>query len=201
MERFDIRGFFRINTLIVIANIAIFFIFSFMGDTEDSLFMLNHGAMFPPFVIENGEYYRLFTALFLHFGVDHLANNMIMLFFTGKYLEDAVGVVRYLIIYFGAGIGGNLLSFYGMMRNRDYAVSAGASGAIFGVAGALLWVAIRNRGKFENLTTRGLMMMIALSLYYGFTSTGVDNWSHVGGLLCGFLLSMILYWRKRRQKD
>lgn len=201
MEKIDIRGFLRINTLIVIINIVIFLVFTIMGDTEDTVFMLEHGAMFPPLVIINGELYRMFTAMFLHFGIDHLANNMVMLFFAGKYLEDAVGKIRYLLIYFGAGFGGNFLSMYRMMREQDLAVSAGASGAIFGVVGALLWVAVRNRGKFENLTTKGLILMIALSLYYGFSSTGVDNWCHIGGLMCGFVLSVILYWRKGGQKD
>lgn len=197
----NVQGFLRVNTLIVIINIMIFLIFTMLGDPEDSMFMLEHGAMFPPFVSENGEWYRLITSMFLHFGVDHLANNMIMLFFAGKYLEDAVGKIRYLLIYFGAGLGGNFVSMYWMNKTQHLAVSAGASGAIFGMVGALLWVAIRNRGKFETLTTRGLMLMIALSLYYGFSSTGVDNACHVGGLLCGFLLCMILYWGKARQKD
>ena len=64
----------------------------------------------------------------------------------------------------------------------NLAVSAGASGAIFGLLGALLWVVIRNRGKAGRLTGRGMPFMVLLSLYFGFTSTGVDNAAHVGGL-------------------
>lgn len=186
-----------VGTLLVLANVLVFLVLSLLGNTEDSQFMAEHGAMYPSLVLENGEWYRLFTSMFLHFGVLHLMNNMVMLFFAGKYLEHAVGKIRYLLIYFAAGLGGSLLSLYMMVQTNDMAVSAGASGAIFGVIGALLWVAIQNRGRFENLTTRGLLFMIVLCLYYGFTTTGVDNWCHVGGLLSGFLVSLLLYRRKR----
>ena len=81
----------------------------------------------------------------------------------------------------------------------DFAVSAGASGAIFGIIGALLYIAIRNRGRIGNVTGRGLIFMIVLSLYYGFTSSGVDNFAHIGGLLSGFILSILVY-RKPESK-
>ena len=91
---------------------------------------------------------------------------------------------------------GNLLSLLVTQGKGTLTVSAGASGAIFGVFGALLWVIIANRGRVEELNIRGIVIMIALSLYYGFTSTGVDNWCHVGGLISGFFLSLLLYRRK-----
>ena len=69
---------------------------------------------------------------------------------------------------------------------------------VYGIIGALLWVAIRNRGKFENLTARGLVIMIGLCLYFGFTTTGVDNWGHVGGLISGFVFCVLLYRKRRR---
>ncbi len=188
-----------ISILLVAVNVLVFFILSLSGDTEDASFMAEHGAMYPSFVLEDGEWYRMFTSMFLHFGIVHLMNNMVMLFFAGRYLEEAVGRLWYLLIYLLAGLGGNLVSLFVMQQTNDVAVSAGASGAIFGVIGGLLCVAIINRGRFENLTTRGLILMIALSLYYGFTSTGVDNWCHVGGLICGFVLTAVLFpYRSRR---
>ena len=193
-ERLDIPV---VGTLLVLANILVFVVLSFLGDTEDSRFMVEHGAMYPSLVLDNGEWYRLFTSMFLHFGALHLLNNMVMLFFAGKYLEHAVGKIRYLVIYFAAGLCGSLLSLFMMVNTNALAVSAGASGAIFGVIGALLWVAIKNRGRFENLTTRGLIIMIALCLYFGFSTAGVDNWCHVGGLLGGFLICFLLYRGKK----
>lgn len=184
------------NAGIVLINIIVFLALSALGDTESAAFMEQHGAVFLPDVFGQGEWWRLFTAMFLHFGLAHLANNMIVLFWTGDRLERLIGKWRYLIIYFGAGLCGNLLSLLVTQGKGTLTVSAGASGAIFGVFGALLWVIIANRGRVEELNIRGIIIMIALSLYYGFTSTGVDNWCHVGGLISGFFLSLLLYRRK-----
>lgn len=72
------------------------------------------------------------------------------------------------------------------------AVSAGASGAVFGLMGALVCAAIQRRGYVGRLDKRGLILMVVLSLYFGLTSSGVDNAAHIGGLLCGFFLQIIL---------
>jgi rhomboid protease GluP len=88
-----------------------------------------------------------------------------------------------------------------MIRTGDYAVAAGASGAIFGIIGGLFWIVIRHKGNYEDLTWKGMIFMIALSLYYGIASGEVDNWGHIGGLLMGFLLCMILYRKQRKAVD
>jgi rhomboid protease GluP len=88
-----------------------------------------------------------------------------------------------------------------MYYSGDYAVSAGASGAVFAVIGGLLWIVIRHRGHYETLTTRGLLFMIALCLYYGISTAGIDNWSHLGGLASGFVLCVILYGTKPKHVD
>ena len=77
----------------------------------------------------------------------------------------------------------------------DYSISAGASGAIFGIIGALLYVAIRNRGRIGDISGKGLAFMIIISLYYGFSSSGVDNLAHIGGLITGFVSGIFLYWK------
>ena len=76
-------------------------------------------------------------------------------------------------------------------------MSAGASGAIFGLMGALLYVVIANRGRLGRLSGRGMLVMVALSLYFGLTSSGVDNLAHIGGLVSGFLLAVVLYRRRK----
>ena len=83
--------------------------------------------------------------------------------------------------------GGNLLSLYWNTMHDRQIVSAGASGAIFGLMGGLFWIVFANRGRLGTLSGRGILIMVVLSLYFGFTSTGVDNLAHVGGLICGFL--------------
>ena len=180
---------------LIVVNVAVFIFLSFGGMTEDAYYMLQNGAMYLP-LLQQGEYYRLITSIFLHFGFSHLVNNMLMLGVMGWQLELVVGKIKFLIIYFAAGIGGNMLSALVEMRTGDFAVSAGASGAIFGIIGALLYFAVRNPGQIGNVSGQGILVMIALTLYYGFTSSGVDNFAHIGGLAVGFVLAVLLY-RKR----
>ena len=181
---------------LIVVNVAVFIFLSFGGMTEDAYYMLRNGAMYLP-LLQQGEYYRMFTSIFLHFGFSHLVNNMLMLGVMGWQLELVIGRIKFLIIYFAAGLGGNVLSALAELRTGDYAVSAGASGAIFGIIGALLYIAVRNHGQIGNVSGQGILIMVALTLYYGFTSSGVDNFAHIGGLATGFVLAVLLY----RERD
>ena len=186
---------------LIVINIAVFFILTMFGDTEDAVFMLQHGAMYEPNIIEGHEYYRIFTCLFLHFGITHLLNNMVLLGALGWNLELEIGKVRFVIIYFASGIIGNIVSLFYDLTLEQPAVSAGASGAIFGLMGALLYVVIANRGRLGRLSGRGMLVMVILSLYFGLTSTGVDNLAHIGGLVSGFMLAVLLYRRKHNNRQ
>ena len=181
---------------LIVVNVAVFIFLSFGGMTEDAYYMLRNGAMYLP-LLQQGEYYRMFTSIFLHFGFSHLVNNMLMLGVMGWQLELVIGRIKFLIIYFAAGLGGNVLSALAELRTGDYAVSAGASGAIFGIIGALLYIAVRNHGQIGNVSGQGILIMVALTLYYGFTSSRVDNFAHIGGLAAGFVLAVLLY----RERD
>lgn len=182
-----------VNLAIVLTNIIVFVILSFMGDTENGYFMLQHGAGYAPYIVEYGEYYRLVTSMFLHFGIQHLFNNMLVLVFLGDEVEKLAGKVRFLLIYFGGGIVGNIISVAYNMYTASYAVSAGASGAIFSVIGALLAIVVLNRGKIPEYTQRRMALMVSLSVLQGLTATGVDNCAHIGGLICGFVLAMLFH--------
>lgn len=197
MERSKIKA--PCTVALIAVNVAVFIFLSFQGMTEDGEFMLRHGAMYVPDVVGQGKYYQLLTSMFLHFGFEHLMNNMLMLAVIGWNLEQETGRIKFLIIYFISGFGGNILSAWGDMASQDYTISAGASGAIFGIMGAILYVAIRNKGRIGDISGRGLLFMIVLSLYYGFTGTKVDNLAHIGGLVAGFLMGVLLY-RKRKVK-
>ena len=189
-----------INGVLIAVNILYFFWLEFHGSTENAAFMVEHGAMYVPLVVREGEYYRLLTAVFMHFGISHLVNNMVILFVLGDNLERARGKVKYLVFYLICGVGANVFSMVVSIREYELAVSAGASGAIFGVIGGLLYVVIRNRGRLEDLSTRQLALFVACSLYFGFTSTGIDNAAHVGGLVLGFLLAAIFYRNPGRRE-
>lgn len=190
-----------ITVLLVCINAVVFLLLSMQGMTEDAEFMLHHGAMYVPYVAEGGEYYRLLTCMFLHFGFDHLMNNMIVLLIIGWNLEPAVGRIQYLIIYMASGLCGNIVSAVWDIRMGEYVVSAGASGAVFGLIGALLYVVLRNRGQSRDISGRRLIFMILIMLYYGFSSTGVDNAAHVGGLLSGFFFAVLLYRKRKRESS
>ena len=171
-----------ITFALVAINCIVFVILEIMGDTQNSEFMASMGAVWPPYILEQGQYWRLLTATFMHFGFDHILNNMLILICAGMILEDALGHLQ-------------------MLHSGDYAVAAGASGAIFGIIGALLWIVIVHKGRYETLTGKGLLFMIVISLYYGIHSGGVDNWGHVGGLIMGFLMGILLYRKKPKYID
>lgn len=99
-----------VNTAIIIINVLCFLYLELQGSTENAGFMLAHGAMFAPLVVDHGQYYRLVTSVFMHFGVSHLLNNMLVLFVLGDNLERALGHVKYLIFYLLCGVGANLVS-------------------------------------------------------------------------------------------
>ncbi len=187
-----------VGTIVLIAaNVIIFFVFSLIGRTEDVQFMLNHGAMYVPYVVEYGQYYRLFTAMFLHYGFSHLMGNMIMLGIVGWNLEKEIGSLRFVVIYLGSGLVGNIASAIWEIHLGEYAVSAGASGAVFGIMGAMLYVAIRNRGQVGSISGWGILGMIILMLFYGFVGVGVNNMAHIAGIIAGILLAVLLVWYRK----
>lgn len=182
-----------VTAVLILVNILVFLIVELTGGSQDTVHMLRCGAAYTPYILEDGEWYRIFTCMFLHFGMEHLANNMLVLFVLGGRLERTVGKVRFLLIYLLGGIAGNLISLFLDMRIPDFSVSAGASGAVFAVMGAMIYVLVRLKGRLEDLSARQILVMAAFSLYFGFTSSGVDNAAHVGGLLGGFLGAILLY--------
>lgn len=182
-----------VTVLLILLNTLIFLIVEFTGGSENGQHMLECGAAYAPLILEQGQWYRIFSSMFLHFGAPHLINNMLVLFVLGQRLEPTVGRLRFLLIYIAGGLGGNFISLFWDMRTGDYAVSAGASGAVFAVMGGMIYVIIRHRGRVADLTMKQMLIMAAFSLYFGFASEGVDNAAHAGGLLCGFLAAVIFY--------
>ena len=187
-----------VNKVILAANIIIYIILMIIGEPGDSAFMMEHGALYVPYVIAGHQWYLLVTSMFLHFTVMHLFGNMVLLYFMGDVLERTVGRWRYLAIYLLSGLAGNLLTLWRQLQTGSWSVSAGASGAIFGVLGALLYIMVRNHGRLEYMGYRELIFFILFSLYVGYTSTGVNNLAHLGGLIGGFIICIPLYRRNKK---
>ena len=134
----------------------------------------------------NLNYRRYFIYYFL-IGIGYLAG-------FGIYRLTGQWVLIYLI----GGVLGNVISLLIELRTQDFAVSAGASGAVFAVMGAMIYIVIRNKGWLGDLSMRQILVMAAFSLYFGFASTGVDNTAHVGGMVSGFCLAVIFYHPGRK---
>ena len=193
-----------VNMCLVAINILVFvFVIiynkSYMA-VYDSDIMLKMGASsYKTFLA--GRYYEVVTSMFLHFGITHLLNNMLILTYVGCELEKRIGRLPYFIIYMLSGIAGNIVSlWYYLHVEGENVVSAGASGAVFGVIGGLFIYTILFKDENDNITPRRLFNLIVLTIYYGLTSSGVDNAAHIGGLCFGiigvFLLSKILHYGK-----
>ena len=182
-----------VNITMVLINVAAYFVLEAIGDTTDAVFMYKHGAMYPAAVLAGGQYYRLITSAFVHFGLPHLINNMVLLICLGSYVERALGKIRYLILYLVCAAGSSTVSMVPMIYTGEWAVSGGASGAVFGIIGALLFLLVRNRGKFADLSWKRFLIMMLLALYFGFATAGVDNAAHVGGLIIGFVMGAVFF--------
>ena len=176
--------------LLLVANLVIFALMERAGGSQDPIVLDRFGALFGPLVAE-GQYWRLLTAVFLHIGFIHLAFNSLGLFVFGTAFERACGPIRMVAVYVGAGLAGSALSYVASPAVR----SAGASGAIFGVLGALAIYLVVNRQEFGKMGQREIttiLFLAAMNLLNGLTTPGVDNWAHVGGLIGGAALGLAI---------
>lgn len=190
---FFLRNKAPVTLCLILINIMVFAVLSLMGSTQDTYFMLEHGALSLSRIMANFEFYRLFTAVFLHFGLEHLAANMLSLWVFGERVETALGKGRFLLLYLLSGAAGNVISLLVSYLSGGSVVSAGASGAIFGIIGALFAIVIKNRGRYADLTGGRAVILLLYSVFSGFSSEGTDNAAHIGGLAAGLMLGFILY--------
>jgi len=139
-------------------------------------------------LVLNGDIFRLISSIFLHGNILHLFVNMYSLWIIGSQVETYLGKFRYLIIYLLSGLMGNLFSIVFL----ENSLSVGASGAIFGLMGCLLYFGYHYRLYLSNALTNQIIPIIILNLVFGFSVSGIDNASHIGGLIGGYLSTMIV---------
>jgi len=185
-----------VSVALVAVNVIIFLICEFTGNA-----LYAAGRLTAYHVLAEGEYGRVLWAMFLHADIRHLFNNMMLVFFLGAMLEKEVGHIPYAIIYFLSGLGGNLLSLWSKVVTGNMAGSIGASGAVFGLDGLLLALALFSGKQMENVSMPRVLVMIAYSLYSGFTGSNIDNAAHVGGLITGFLTGAVCCFLIRRRQS
>lgn len=178
---------------LIIINIIVFIVMEALGDTSSSSFMEKYGAMSWRLLFEEHEFFRLITCVFLHFGIEHLFNNMITLAVIGNEVEHILGHTKFIIIYMLSGIGASFVSaVYNMNVNHElYIISAGASGAIFGILGSLLVTSLLYRNIRAHINPANIMIIAVLSVLNGYMNYGIDNVAHSGGLLFGIIITFI----------
>lgn len=171
--------------IMIICIILFIMMYIFGNGSESTNTLINFGANYDV-LTKSGEYYRLFTCMFLHIGIMHLICNMYSLYVIGKEVEGLFGKWKYLLIYLLSGICGSMLS----LAFSYNTVSAGASGAIFGLLGALLYFGYYYRTYLGAVMRTSIIPVILFNLVIGFLSSGIDNAAHIGGLVGGILIAM-----------
>ena len=170
----------KVTTVLIIINVALFLMETGSGGSTSTAVALRYGALYGPYV-RKGEYYRLFTSMFLHFGIYHLLFNMYALSVLGPAVDYVCGPLIYIVVYLAAGVAGNALTLLMEKRSGKNSISAGASGCIFGLLGACLVLAVAGYG----FSLRSILTTLAVNLAYGLSSKHINMLSHAGGFAGG----------------
>jgi len=175
------QGLIALNVAVFLAETAAGSGFSSGGGG----WVFNHGVLYGPFIAHKHQYWRLITAGFLHDGILHIFVNMISLYFVGTALEPGIGRLNFTVIYFVSLLAGS----FGALLFSPAVPVVGASGAIFGIFGALIVVA---RARGISIWQSGLGFFLVLNLVFSVTYRGISLGGHlgglVGGLICGWLI-------------
>lgn len=188
--------FLKKDQPIVTYSIILLNIIVFMLSLLDYNMIINYFANYY-INVKNGEIYRLLTACFVHANFLHIFFNMYALYYVGPMVEKYYGKLKYLLIYLGSGIMGSLFSV--VLSNN---VSIGASGAIFGLFGSMLYFGYKYRATLDGFVRSGIIPVLFINLILGFIVPNIDVYGHIGGLIGGLLLSYILgVYRKGKKKN
>ena len=142
-------------------------------------------------LVSKGQVYRLFTAIFLHGGVEHILSNMVMLYAAGDLLEKRIGHVRFALAYLVSGIAGNAVSYlYEKVSGVRY-TAVGASGAVYGIMGVIICLAIRKVKGFE-IPKQRILLALFFSIYSSFAIPNIDYAAHIGGMIAGLIAGLFM---------
>ncbi|MDF2668261.1 MAG: rhomboid family protein [Paenibacillus sp.] len=175
---------YPITTAVLFVQIALFACMTIVGSSTDNETLIRFGALVnaPPY---SGEIWRYFSAIFLHIGFDHLLFNSFSIFIFAPPLERLLGKWRYLIFYLGSGLAGNLIS---ELLSREIHISAGASGAIYGIFASYLYIALFRKEAIDKQSSTTIKTVLVVGVIYSFISPNVNWYAHLGGFLAGMLL-------------
>lgn len=180
----------KVTIGLIIINVAVFLYSAYLSGSlmDINVYVLYALGAKENIAIASGEYYRLITAAFLHGGLIHLLFNMYALNALGGLIDRTFGTLRYIIIYLFSAITSSLLSFY-----MSDSLSIGASGAIFGLMGAALIFGLREKNRIGRDFLTNILSVVGINIFIGLTQSNIDNFGHIGGLIGGLIISLIMY--------
>ncbi len=185
-----------ITVSLIIINVIVFILMYVFGKGSQDAFTLIKFGAFQKDLILGEEYYRLITSAFLHIGIFHLLFNCYALYVIGRQLESFLGKIKFLIIYLVSALCGSLMSMI-----FPISISAGASGAIFGLLGSLLYFGYNYRVYLGTVLKSQIIPLILINLIFGFMVSGINNAAHIGGLIGGILITMSLGIKYKSKKS
>lgn len=175
--------------ILIGVNILVFLAETLRGGTTNAAVAMEFGAQYAPYV-RQGQWYRLFSSMFLHFGYLHLLCNMYSLYNLGPGLELFFGIPVYLFLYLASGLAGNVLTYIMELRTGRYSMSLGASGAVFGLLGAYLVFAVWP--GFSGVSLYGILRVLVINAVYTISNRRINAMAHLGGFLCGAVITALL---------
>lgn len=183
-----------ITYILMALSIIGFLLLEMNGGSNNIDVLIQFGAKYNPAIVD-GQWWRSISAMFLHIGAFHLFMNMLALYYLGSIVEKMYGSGRFLIIYFLAGISSSFTSFAFTIN-----VSAGASGAIFGLFGALLFFGTIHKKIFLETIGRNIIVVVLINIVIGLIIPGIDISAHLGGLLAGFIVAAMVHLPKHKHR-
>lgn len=181
-------------TAILLAIMGVYFVvISLNGGTTNTQALVNFGAFFPPYILQNNEYYRFITSIFIHIGLAHIFFNGYALYIFGTQIERVMGKIKYIMFFLITGIGGNIVTYIVSLTSETsfLTVSAGASGSLFGILGAFLYLIRHHRNMISPEGRKSILTMLAINLGLTLLVPNISTTAHFGGLAIGYLASYI----------
>jgi rhomboid protease GluP len=186
---------YKLTYTIILINLIAYSVSGFLSDDFidiDLEVLVNMGAVYAPFIIEDGQWWRVFTAMFLHGGLLHLLMNMFSLYLIGRSVELYFKFSAYLVLYLFSGI---FAGFFSLYMHTENAVGVGASGAIFGLFGALAGFFLAHKSEMKTHSKafmKDFGIILGINLIIGLSIPSVDVSAHIGGLIVGILGGFVL---------
>lgn len=185
-----------VTALILVVN-TIFLLLTIYKGGFDGQTLVDLGGLWPRLVTENGEYYRLLLTMFLHGSILHFLSNMVIgVYVLSSGLEKLIGSMKFALLYFLSGIGASIV----IVLVTDN-LTIGASGAIFGVLGAYLYMIVNKKDMLDERDKQSLIGLVAINVFFTFVMPGISIPGHIAGLAIGYILSFLLNFNSYKNNN